>query len=177
MSLEQTLKKVQHDIETGELGKARDRLHGLVNTYPDDLSLRKKLGEAYWQLQMPEMAGRYWYLEQEKDERMTRACERFEKQFGDDPAHLLFAIRFRGQMEPIKDTFAGQALLGLQEKAQKKHFWFGDFQKKGRAKYRPYTPPVNKVKYAVGMTALVVILLLLASVMCVGLVTVLNWLL
>jgi hypothetical protein len=68
--IEKSLEIVQKDINNGDLGKARDRLHGLISSSPDNLSLRKLLGNIYWQLQMPEMAGRYWYLEAEKDEKM-----------------------------------------------------------------------------------------------------------
>lgn len=39
MSLEETLKKVGRDIASGDYGKARDRLHGLIATYPNNLAL------------------------------------------------------------------------------------------------------------------------------------------
>ncbi len=55
-----TLKKIEEDILKNDLGKARDRLHGLISTYPNDLELRKKLGEIYFELKHPSMAGRYW---------------------------------------------------------------------------------------------------------------------
>ncbi|MDF2556178.1 MAG: hypothetical protein K0R71_6 [Bacillales bacterium] len=32
---ETTIKKIKNDIENKNLGKARDRLHGLIYTYPD----------------------------------------------------------------------------------------------------------------------------------------------
>ncbi|AIW86484.1 hypothetical protein bwei_3876 [Bacillus mycoides] len=54
-----TLKRIEKDIENNNLGKARDRLHGLITTYPNELALRKKLGDIYFTLQYPEMAGRY----------------------------------------------------------------------------------------------------------------------
>lgn len=36
-----TLKRIEKDIENNNLGKARDRLHGLIATYPNELALRK----------------------------------------------------------------------------------------------------------------------------------------
>ncbi|WP_375794194.1 DUF6584 family protein [Peribacillus frigoritolerans] len=40
-----TIKKIEEDIEKNDLGKkARDRLKGLITTYPNELELRKKLG-------------------------------------------------------------------------------------------------------------------------------------
>jgi hypothetical protein len=43
MPIDETLDKVASEIAAGDLGKARDRLHGLLNTYPD-LGLRRRLG-------------------------------------------------------------------------------------------------------------------------------------
>lgn len=60
------LHKIQKGIGNNNVGKARDRLHGLISTYPNALQLRKQLGDIYYQLQNPAMAGRYWYLEEEK---------------------------------------------------------------------------------------------------------------
>ena len=66
MSKDSTLKKVEYDVSQGDFGKARDRLHSLIGTYPDDLSLRSELARIYAKLQYPIMAGRYWYLEESK---------------------------------------------------------------------------------------------------------------
>ena len=51
------LTRVLEDIHRGDLGKARDRLHGLVARFPDDLSLRTRLAEVYSELKYPRMAG------------------------------------------------------------------------------------------------------------------------
>ncbi len=98
MTLERTLESIEANINAGDLGKARDRLHGLLSSYPDTLDSRKRLGAVYWRLQMPEMAGRYWYLEEVKDLDMTAACRRFEAKFGDDPAYLLL-LKFRAKLK------------------------------------------------------------------------------
>ncbi|MGE5071923.1 MAG: DUF6584 family protein [Anaerolineae bacterium] len=92
MSLSRTLERIEEEVRRGDLGKARDRLHGLIGTYPDDLGLRERLGRVYWQLQMPEMAGRYWYLAERRDEDMRAACSRFEAHFRNDPALILLAL-------------------------------------------------------------------------------------
>ncbi len=146
MTLERTLESIEANINAGDLGKARDRLHGLLSSYPDNLELRKRLGAVYWRLQMPEMAGRYWYLEEAKDLDMTAACRRFEVQFGNDPAYLLFALKFRGEVEAIKDTFAGQLLLDLDKRARRKHSWYEDYRKRGAGKYRQYKYEAGKHK-------------------------------
>jgi hypothetical protein len=47
MGKETALRRVEEDIARGDLGKARDRLHGLLKDYPDDLALRTRLAEVY----------------------------------------------------------------------------------------------------------------------------------
>ena len=136
MALDKTMEMIEKDKQAGNLGKARDRLHGLLVSYPDNLELRKHLGEIYWLLQMPDMAGRYWYLEEIKDERMNTACRIFEKQFKNDPVFILLAIKFKGNTENDPDTFANKTLEFLHQQAWEKHSWYADFRKKGIAKFQ-----------------------------------------
>jgi hypothetical protein len=117
MSRETTLARIEHEIANGDLGKARDRLHGLVAGYPDDLTLRERLGDVYWRLQYPAMAGRYWYLVQERSPEMELACQAFERACGGEASHLLRALRFKGNLETIGGTHAGRTLAALQERA------------------------------------------------------------
>lgn len=170
MSIERTLRKIEQDIDVGDYGKARDRLHGLIFTYPDNLALRRKLGEIYWKLQYPAMAGRYWYLEEEKTPTMMTACENFERSCGNDPLQILLALKFRGDFESIQDTFAGCTLLELHTKARAMHRYYVDFRKPKAQKYYQTTSkeldPILQVGCVVG-------LLIAFGLMIVGLLTVL----
>ncbi len=121
MPLAQTLQKVEEDVRSGDYGKATARLHGLIGSYPGNLELRQQLGELYWNLRMPAMAGRYWYLVENKDERMQAACKRFEEQFGNDPFHMLLALKFKGDVEAIQGTYAGRVLNDLEQRASRKY--------------------------------------------------------
>lgn len=134
MPLAQTLERVQEDVRMRDYGKAIARLHGLLGSYPDNLDLREQLGEVYWHLQMPAMAGRYWYFVESKDERMQAACKRFEDEFRNDPFHMLSALKFKGSTEAIKGTYAGQVLDDLERRASQKHPWYEGFRKKGSKK-------------------------------------------
>lgn len=100
---EKTLTKIKRDMENGDLGKARDRLHGLIFTYPDDLEIRKSLGDVYYALHDPAMAGRYWYLGENKTPDMMKACQTFEKSLGNDPHLIARAIKFKGNPEILKE--------------------------------------------------------------------------
>ncbi|KFN03523.1 DNA helicase [Bacillus clarus] len=115
---EKTLKKIKKDIENNNLGKARDRLHGLIATYPNELKLRKSLGDIYYKLQYPEMAGRYWYLEEHKTSIMQEACLQFEKSMGNDPYHIVRALKFKGDRELIKELYPEHTLSPLQKKVK-----------------------------------------------------------
>ncbi|KKI89818.1 DNA helicase [Bacillus sp. SA1-12] len=115
-----TLKKIEEDILKNDLGKARDRLHGLISTYPNELELRKKLGEIYFELKHPSMAGRYWYLEENKTPEMVKACTEFEKSMGNDPIRIARALKYKGNTEILKRLELDQAITSTQNKVKKK---------------------------------------------------------
>jgi hypothetical protein len=80
--------RIEKDIENNDLGKARDRLHGFISIYPDELELRKKLRGVYFKLQYPAMAGRYWYFEENKTPEMIQVCLQFEKSMRNNPVNI-----------------------------------------------------------------------------------------
>jgi hypothetical protein len=71
------LERAEADLARGDVRKARDRLKGLVNTYPTDVEVRRLLAEAYRRdRQFPE-AGRWGYLfGPHASDRERRAFER-----------------------------------------------------------------------------------------------------
>ena len=115
-----TIKKIEDDIEKNDLGKARDRLHGLISTYPNQLELRRKLGDIYFALKYPSMAGRYWYLEKNKTPEMAEACTQFEKSMGNDPIRIARALKFKGDSEIIKGLELDQEISPIQNKVKEK---------------------------------------------------------
>lgn len=121
MARPETLRKVEYDIQNGNLGLARDRLHGLMLSYPDDLGLRVRLAEVYSQLQQPVMAGRYCYLEAEKTPEMEAAVQAFEKMQGHDPLRIMRALNYRGDLSAIEGTFAGRVIADLMAIVTEKH--------------------------------------------------------
>lgn len=167
MSLERALERIDRDLANRDLGKARDRLHGLLATHPDNLMLRRKLGDVYSRLQFPSMAGRYWYLEEEKSTEMAAACEVFEKECGNNPVQILLAVKYKASLDAIKDTYAGRALLALQEQAVRKYGYSIEADKRGEAKY----PRTGRVGF-VAWTIMVLILLMIV----IGAITTAVWL-
>ncbi|WP_285767510.1 DUF6584 family protein [Peribacillus sp. SI8-4] len=111
-----TIKKIEEDIEKNDLGKARDRLHGLISTYPHELELRRRLGDIYFALKDPSMAGRYWYLEKNKTSEMEKACILFEKSMGNDAFNISQALKYKGDREFLKRLELDQASSLIQSK-------------------------------------------------------------
>ncbi len=145
--------------------------------------MRERLARLYWQLKLPEMAGRYWYLAEHKDADMLSACQRFEAQFRNDPLLLLFALKFKGSTETIRDTHAGQVLLDLDRRAHAKHPWYKDYRERGAARFRHYKhdfgkqPGLRGVILKWGCIAAAVILSLLALLgAAVGIRLLAQWL-
>lgn len=56
------LERARAELEAGDVRKARDRLRGLVVSYPHDLEVRVLLAEAYRLDGQPTEAGRWGYL-------------------------------------------------------------------------------------------------------------------
>ncbi|MCL6572901.1 MAG: DNA helicase [Bacillus sp. (in: Bacteria)] len=115
-----TLEKIEDDIKKNDLGKARDRLHGLISTYPNELELRKKLGDIYFELKYPSMAGRYWYLEENKTPEMVKACNEFEKFMGNDPYRIARTLKYKGDIEILKRLELHGEFTSIKNKVKEK---------------------------------------------------------
>jgi len=177
MPLDKTLQQVELEIKAGNLGKARDRLHGLISTYPGSLELRKKLGDIYWNLHDFAMAGRYWYLEEQRTKEMVFCCQEFENTFGNDPVQILLALKFKGNVDSILEEFAGRTLLALHNKAKEKYhsYVYNDFRKHGSEKFQPKTDRKSKATNDKWFTVGCVTAFILGSILAIiGLITVLN---
>lgn len=164
MTLENTMKKVEEDIAQGNLGKARDRLHGLISSYPSNLNLRKQLGAIYWKLQYPAMAGRYWYLEKDNSPEMISARNAFEKDCADDPYLIRKSLKFRGNFDEIRDEFAIDILKSLEKREKKMS---------GKVMYSESV--TNGQRQKVQMLLVLFFILLIIALIIVGAITVINW--
>jgi len=88
MPRQDTLAKVHAEIEAGRLYQARDRLHGLITSYPDDYTLRWLLGDVYWRLSYHAMAGRWWWLYPPERPETAEALKAFSKTCGNREAEM-----------------------------------------------------------------------------------------
>lgn len=112
---DRTLERIRAEMDSGDLYKARDRLHGLLVTYPNDLEIRRLLGEVYWQLKYPAMAGRYWYLLESDDARYVEAKDAFARMHGGSEGAMFRAVKFRGDIEALGSAPLRDHLRNLQQ--------------------------------------------------------------
>ncbi|NEE07317.1 hypothetical protein G3M58_12760 [Streptomyces sp. SID7499] len=109
MPLRDTLARVDADLAAGRVPVARQRLRGLVSSYPNDLPLRRRLAEVYRLYAEPAEAGRWMYLEQDRDEAETAA---FEARYPTAPQRMR-ALAWQGPESYARTTFARKQLAAV----------------------------------------------------------------
>ncbi|MFD9643289.1 DUF6584 family protein [Streptomyces sp. NPDC059082] len=106
MSQQNTLSRVDADLAAGRVPLARQRLRGLVSSFPHDLTLRRRLAGVYRLYGDAAEAGRWMYLEEDRCPEETAA---FEERYG-SPARRMRALAWRG---PEARAPPGWAEVGL----------------------------------------------------------------
>ena len=120
MSKASTLQRVIDDIAHKDLGKARDRLLGLLRAYPNDLVIRHILGRIYLELQYPQEAGRYLYLIDDQSDEVQKAIAHFLKSMQNDPGAVLKILKLEGHIKDFPAGYAKDRLLMLYEESKKR---------------------------------------------------------
>lgn len=171
MSKEITLKKADYDILQGNLGKACDRLNGLIHTYPDDLSLRVKIAEIYYQAKFLALAGKYWYLEENKTDIMKSACAEFEKSRGNNPLAILEDLKFRGSIDNLP-KYVKEKLLSLQKECKGRYnFYHHKIKKAKKGKKKSWW---KKILGEFAQLGCIIIIALSVILIIVGFVTIVK---
>ncbi|MFF5158811.1 DUF6584 family protein [Streptomyces sp. NPDC000348] len=109
MPLTATLARVDADLAAGRVPVARQRLRGLVSSYPRDLTLRRRLAEVYRLYGEPAEAGRWMYLEEDRDADETSA---FEARYR-TPQQRMRALAWRGPESLAPSGFAVEQLAAV----------------------------------------------------------------
>lgn len=116
MPVEVTLRKAAEEVGRGDLAsvlRARQRLVGLVTSFPDRLDLRERLAEVYRVLGDAAQAGRWSYLSEERDEAEIAAFERAYR----TPLARLTALNWSGGEAAAATPTARERLVALQSAA------------------------------------------------------------
>ncbi|MEW2514502.1 DUF6584 family protein [Streptomyces sp. NPDC046870] len=107
MPLRETLARVDADLAAGRVPAARQRLRGLVSSFPYDLTLRRRLAEVYRLYGDAAEAGRWMYLEEDRNADETAA---FEARYG-SPGWRMKALAWRSPEAMAATSFAEQQLV------------------------------------------------------------------
>jgi hypothetical protein len=172
MPKQATLRRVREDIRQGDLGRARDRMQGLIATYPQDLSLRPDLAEIYWQLRHPSMAGLYWYLEPEQTEEIQTAIAAFERECGGDPWIMLRRLKIRWDPDEMPEGFAKQRISELTEASRTKHGIVPVFSQSGTQSAHTSASRRNGLLLRIGCA---LVTLTIVSLSILGVVQIAGW--
>ncbi|MYQ50155.1 MULTISPECIES: DUF6584 family protein [unclassified Streptomyces] len=109
MPLRETLVRVDADLAAGRVPVARQRLRGLISSFPHDLSLRRRLAEVYRLYGDAAEAGRWMYLEEDRNADETAA---FETRYG-SPGWRMKALAWHGPEAKAATTFAEGQLVAV----------------------------------------------------------------
>ncbi|MET8078747.1 DUF6584 family protein [Streptomyces sp. NPDC005303] len=109
MPLRETLTRVDADLAAGRVPVARQRLRGLVSSFPYDLTLRRRLAEVYRLFGDAAEAGRWMYLEEDRNADETAA---FEPRYG-SPGWRMKALAWRGPEAMAATAFAEGQLIAV----------------------------------------------------------------
>ncbi|MFE3518214.1 DUF6584 family protein [Streptomyces sp. NPDC059166] len=109
MPLRETLARVDADLAAGRVPVARQRLRGLVSSFPYDLALRRRLAEVYRLHGEAAEAGRWMFLDESRDADETAA---FEARYG-SPARRMNALAWHGPEARAATAFAQGQLVAL----------------------------------------------------------------
>ncbi|MFI1442133.1 DUF6584 family protein [Streptomyces fructofermentans] len=107
MPLRETLAQVDADLAAGRVPVARQRLRGLVSSFPYNLTLRRRLAEVYRLYGDAAEAGRWMYLEEDRNADETAA---FEARYG-SPGWRMKALAWRGPEAMAATAFAEGQLV------------------------------------------------------------------
>lgn len=112
------LYRIEQDLKTGRKKKACDRLRNMINQFPNDLSLRKKLGQIYFEAGFLDEAGKFWILSSPENNEMENAVEIYRKSLSDSGNAILKDIVFRGDKN-LLDEYAWKVITELEQNSLK----------------------------------------------------------
>ncbi|MED7949589.1 DUF6584 family protein [Streptomyces sp. BE303] len=113
MTVEKTLANAEADLRAGRVPMARQRLRGLVSSCPTDLQVRCRLGEVYRLYGDAAQAGRWTYLQADRDPDETAA---FEARYP-HPVARMTALAWRGPEDVAATDIARTRLTEVRESA------------------------------------------------------------
>lgn len=125
--------RIEEDLKQGRKKKACDRLRNLINEFPDDISLRDKLDQIYYDSGFLDEAGKFWILSEPQNFEMKEAVEIYRNSLSNSGNAILKDIVFRGDKSQLSD-YAKNILKELESDSLKKTKHIPDFKRKQKQK-------------------------------------------
>ncbi len=125
--------KIEKDLKVGRKKKACDRLRNMVNQFPNDLSLRKRLGQIYFEAGFLDEAGKFWILNTPENNEMENAVGIYRKSLSNSGNAILKDIVFRGDKN-LLDEHAKKVIIELEQDSLKATRQIPVFKAKTREK-------------------------------------------
>jgi hypothetical protein len=125
--------KIEQDLKTGKKKKACERLRNLINEYPDDLSLREKVAQIYYDAGFKDEAGKFWILSEPQSFEMKEAVEIYRSSLSNSGNAILKDIVFRGNKNKLP-AYTLNIIKELEADSFRKTRHIPDFKRKSREK-------------------------------------------
>jgi hypothetical protein len=172
--MKKTLDRIEIDIANGLKLKAVDRLRNLINEYPNDLSLRDKLADLYYNSGFLDAAGRYWILFEPNDNRKRKSIEAYEKTVNKSGYQILQDITFRGDKDKLPE-YARKKILELESDSKEKVNYVP--YSKTNQKNKNYRDKKRELSFQDSLVFLLSIgtIILVVTLIIIGLIRVIQW--
>lgn len=125
--------RIEQDLKDGRKKKACDRLRNMINQFPDDISLREKLAQIYYESGFKDEAGKFWILSEPQNFEMKEAVEIYRNSLSNSGNAILKDIVFRGDKNRLSE-YSINILNELEVDSFKRTKHVPDFKPKKREK-------------------------------------------
>ena len=170
LQLDKKLERIDSELKNGFKSKAIDRLRNLIQQNPNEIKLRNKLAEIYYESGFLDEAGKYWILTEPTEKRIKNCVDIYEKSVNHSSLEILKNIVFRGQKNLLSQY--GQNKLGqLEHDCKEKHNYIPKYGTKPKFKAEKNKQLSKDVSYLMP-----ILILLLLAFFLVGAITTFKWL-
>src|SRR5690606_16015159 len=125
--------KVEANILEGQKEKATLRLKSMINNNPDDLEIREKLAQLYYDSGFYDSAGKYWILKDSEKEHIRKCVEIYIASVKNSGHHILMDIKFSGE-KSLLPLYSQEVLNKLEEDSFAKTKYIPTFARRIKTK-------------------------------------------
>jgi hypothetical protein len=172
--LKEKLAKIEFDIKNGLKFKAADRLRNMINQYPNETELWNRLAELYYESGFLASAGKYWILTEQKEERIKKSVEIYEKSVNYSGTKILQDITFRGDKTKLSE-YGKNKLKELELDSKKKSNYIPKFKQITNRKKKSQENEKRTFKDKLAEKLFFGVLIAIVILIIIGFSTVISW--